>query len=1445
MKVSSSVPTVSTGPATRDGAGAGKTLAGGPASGVILVITLIMLSVVTIMLVLFLGISQRERASVTVASDRISAEHMASAALARAQSEVVSRMVASSNRFNYDLAVSVNFLNPDKAHFADGDTFDADNEDYDPYNVSYYANQNRAPLTPEQQAVNLGNLLYDPRPPVYVREPGGQRMNFRYYLDFNRNGRFEPTGLLPERISRLRQARTQNGDLLYTQLVGDPQWIGVLEHPGRPHSPTNRFIGRFAYLIMPEGKSLDLNAIYNRTKSSGYRRHQGVGHWELNLHAFLSDLHHPYWGNAPSRAHEDAASLFNYRLIGDWPFNTEPVPGFEAVIPVSDALLHWLGGDGNDFFADGPYLEGGSWLPPALDNDVVAVRNGNPYWGADLNHAYHDVQQLFPDDVPTMAKSGGALTGLDRLRWQMNSQGTNWNTYDRYLVYRMIAQLGVDSEVDDQAQTMSLATWDQLEAEVSVPWQKTPKLNLNLDRQLVDGQTNYVAWEPRKLFLAAADRLLQARLELRPPDVAATTNAATVTAAIDGREHFTLAGTYMTNLPPSHPLTEFSVTNVGLQVWPQVRPDRPQYSAGVHQLLQQAANITDSATGLARSNQFQFAAAEPQSFPLVFRPRFSGLTNGTVRIIDYVAVTNDTSDQLRRPWRDLDTEPDRFRLQADDNVWGVPWVVSAKKGLPNFNEFGVLTVLEMTRKLEINKGAYNAGPPWQTNQMVSLSVSNLFGLELWNSYRRDYPRPLQIHALVDSTLTITNDRQMTLVSNRHYLPVSFGTNPAAARPEERWQGGRFQMPIYHNDTSLVLPYNGRLVRAANAVYHHAQGRLIPITDRQLTDIATVFPDDPGFRVGRLGLTMTNRVRCVMLDPVLGRIVDFVNLDDLVTHVDITEELMGQYRQGGEIGQFWSTNRWGTTNVFAPTEGVLKQIVTALGDDPISNQYWNSYAGRGAGRDREESIDLFRTFLGYPARYLSLRSLQDAYNRLPDPRKSFRRQVPFSPTVRKVVYQSLQANDPLVHYTVEDLTDLERLSTQKLFLLPGEESRLENVHNLGEPDDQGRGQGEVNRRYRPWPATVSESPQQYNLAHKDPLIRSSDDWRFPDRGFPNIGWLGRVHRGTPWQTIYLKAYLGSDDEITPGAAGGDRSLNLLALTDLPPDNTLPPIQGGSSYPFRTEAIDPDTGEIVEAADRGGLLATRRSRRLDTALTRWSRWSGSSDTHPTNDWRILDFFTIALNDNASKGLLSVNQTGLAAWSAALAGVTVQTNASSRDISLRDLDGLGEPRYGALKIPTAGSTGIPAIRLQGEASPLTRIVEGADGINEARRRFPGGRFTRLGDVLSAPALTVRSPFLNWTNAVAVRAGMDDAAVERIPQQVLSLLKADEPRVAIYAWGQSLSPADQSLRTDPTPYRLFNICTNYQVTGEYVVKRVVRFDGPVPALETRVESEFVLPTD
>ena len=69
---------------------------------------------------------------------------------------------------------------------------------------------------------------------------------------------------------------------------------------------------------------------------------------------------------------------------------------------------------------------------------------------------------------------------------------------------------------------------------------------------------------------------------------------------------------------------------------------------------------------------------------------------------------------------------------------------------------------------------------------------------------------------------------------------------------------------------------------------------------------------------------------------------------------------------------------------------------------------------------------------------------------------------------------------------------------------------------------------MNDRYQPWGMILS-NVRTRNVdsmptisRYKDPLVCSSDNWDFPANKFPTVGWLGRVHRGTPWQTVYLKA-----------------------------------------------------------------------------------------------------------------------------------------------------------------------------------------------------------------------------------------------------------------------------------------------------------------------------------
>ena len=213
------------------------------------------------------------------------------------------------------------------------------------------------------------------------------------------------------------------------------------------------------------------------------------------------------------------------------------------------------------------------------------------------------------------------------------------------------------------------------------------------------------------------------------------------------------------------------------------------------------------------------------------------------------------------------------------------------------------------------------------------------------------------------------------------------------------------------------------------------------------------------------------------------------------------------------------------------------------------------------------------------------------------------QVPYSPTVTAYEYISWQANDPLVHYLASDLNFQGTESggpttginvTTQIVPLPAPSFNV------------------VNDRYQPWgrssqmahTANVDSNP--VNLAFKDPLVRGSDYWNFPTNESSFGDWLGQIHRGTPWQTIYLKA---SD------------ILNEIQVI------------GGFAYAFGTNT--------------------------------WMNWTGDWDATdasvmaPVRDWHMASLLASILNTNDLRSLLSVNNANLNAWLVRFDGLTALTN------------------------------------------------------------------------------------------------------------------------------------------------------------------------------------------
>jgi hypothetical protein len=65
-------------------------------------------------------------------------------------------------------------------------------------------------------------------------------------------------------------------------------------------------------------------------------------------------------------------------------------------------------------------------------------------------------------------------------------------------------------------------------------------------------------------------------------------------------------------------------------------------------------------------------------------------------------------------------------------------------------------------------------------------------------------------------------------------------------------------------------------------------------------------------------------------------------------------------------------------------------------------------------------------------------------------------------------------------------------------------------------------------------------------------------------------------------------------------------------------------------------------------------------------------------------------------------------------------------------------------------------------------------------------------------------------------------------------------EPRFVIYSFGQALKPKSVILSG---PYS--QLCTNYQVTGEFSTRAVARVEGTMASPRIVIETYNILPTE
>jgi hypothetical protein len=606
------------------------------------------------------------------------------------------------------------------------------------------------------------------------------------------------------------------------------------------------------------------------------------------------------------------------------------------------------------------------------------------------------------------------------------------------------------------------------------------------------------------------------------------------------------------------------------------------YTPAIHRALQLAANIFDATTNqtvaltVGQTNAF---------FPSVFRPIFTS-QNGQIWISGYSEVTN--LNPLSFQWWDFNTASNNPGTFVGVNIYGVPWVIGAKKGWPNFNQFAVETDYQLTRKLAVDRNSSGPGPATPSDfigrQMFNMTILNHVGMQAWNSYGTGWPlatRPLQLigtNIFSVRLLSQTNASGVDLIpyqalqpSGTNYTPATSGRFPGTwgkYRPGDTTQ-------IADSQISLVSTNAYTLLDGNNYSYHATLPKFLPGTNYDQT---TLGPP-------QIYIATTNRVVYALVDVHAQRIVDFVNLDDSGKIIDFTAAL-AQYSQCNaastqplDPASMWCTNRVTGTPVIpdAISQGLDYQIEASLGSVEVSG--WND--------PNDPNVD--------PNNLAQIKDFHDLIlNGLA--KNGVTNQTPYNPVFGITNFISWEANDPMVHYTIPDMTDQNSLNKWIFHSSDGVE----------------------NHRYLPWntpdpSGNIDSDNVIQSSAKKDPMMYTSDAWDFPTNRFWNVGILGRVHRGTPWQTVYMKSPIVSLEDWQKWC-----------------------------------------GSVV----------------TDTNYNDNNAFADASLTQPTDDYRLFDLFTTAIGPSATRGQLNINQTNLAAWSAVLSGVSVLTNANTDGASFQTI-------------------------------------------------------------------------------------------------------------------------------------------------------------------------------
>jgi hypothetical protein len=568
------------------------------------------------------------------------------------------------------------------------------------------------------------------------------------------------------------------------------------------------------------------------------------------------------------------------------------------------------------------------------------------------------------------------------------------------------------------------------------------------------------------------------------------------------------------------------------------------YTPSVHRLLQVTANLYDSTT--------------TNWYPTIFRPHFE--TEGTnIFISGYEEVDARNETSLTQPL-DLSDADARTSIAADGrvNVYGIPWVIGVKKGLPNFNEVALTSVFDVTRGILVTRPHRNASPnTFSYQQQLVMNLRNEIGVETWNSYRSSFTVPVEVIVVGTMETDLTNS------SGGRWSNVSPLTRTTTAN---YWPGT--DVWLSPDPQSFVIPLRTNFILIPGGAFSESQNIFLPTN-------ASPFEPLP-LAPNRWGMNVNATLQVVIRESSTKRVLDYVQLKGLGGYLDLSAAVQ---TSGYGAEDLWNTNL--TVTVPVIPQGVSYQVRISRGDPSIPISDWNDYGiDQPSAMFKDKEIARFKAF--YLAQNVNYNGVfaQNPTNLVVH--------APFTPTRQVMQMHVWQANDPLVHHLASDLRHMNQEPPVNIITPPGiVTNHLPNV-------------GRLNNRYEPWggsPITPVYSSTLYDFSLKDPHVRSSEDWNFPSGEPLSLSTIGRIHRGTPWQTIYLKATNG------------------------------------------IQSIE-------------GLNAWKTWIANSSALTAFQ-------TAPTNDWRLVDLLAPLLNTNDLRHLFSVNNPDPGQWRITLDGLSASTN------------------------------------------------------------------------------------------------------------------------------------------------------------------------------------------